>query len=299
LFGGILMRVSRESAFWLLVLVTCICCVIIPGAADAAYSVGFKSAAIEITSPSRNLTELSGDLTVTGKTDLQQLWLAVRGPGGEIETYLVDPEEGSFTRTISLRFGQGIYTIWAGDNPRKFDGTVRFQVINKAGEDNRYLAPSAYIDSADQDIVKLAAAVTAGSKTSAEKARAIHDWVAANIGYDTGRLASKDLSLSPASSTLEARQGVCSGYAFLTAALARAAGLEARVVYGQAGSDSWERQFHAWNEIKVDGRWVPMDTTWDAGYVKDGKFVRKTGDRYYDNAELFAKTYLVDSYAVY
>ncbi len=293
------MRIGRETAFWLLVVATFICCVIMPRAAEAAYSVGFKSNVIEITSPNRNLIELSGDLTVTGKTSLEQVWLAVRGPGGEIETYPVYPVKGSFTQKMSLRFGKGTYTVWAGDNPRQFDGTIRFQVINKAEEDRRYLAPSAYVDADDQEIVKLAASITAACKTETQKARAIHDWVAGNIVYDTDRLTSNDLSLSTASSTLRERKGICSGYAFLTAALARAVGLEARVVYGQAANDSWMRQYHAWNEIKVDGRWVPVDTAWDAGYVKDGRFVKRVGDRYYDNAGVFAETHLADSYAVY
>lgn len=48
------------------------------------------------------------------------------------------------------------------------------------------------------------------------------------------------------------------GYARLNAALHRAAGIEAKVVYGEE---------HAWNQVKINGLWQDQDTTYGAGYI--------------------------------
>jgi len=54
--------------------------------------------------------------------------------------------------------------------------------------------------------------------------------------------------------------------AFTTAdALARAAGVPAREVSGlmYMGDDVRAFGAHAWNEVVLDGRWVPVDPTWN------------------------------------
>jgi len=68
-----------------------------------------------------------------------------------------------------------------------------------------------------------------------------------------------------------------------TAALALAAGFRARVVSGEAVQDGI-RESHAWNEVEVNGRIVLLDTTWDAGHVKDGRFVRRPAAVWFDSS---------------
>jgi len=41
----------------------------------------------------------------------------------------------TFSIDINLRFGAGKYTIWAGDNQKRFDGKIRFIVNSEAAED--------------------------------------------------------------------------------------------------------------------------------------------------------------------
>jgi transglutaminase/protease-like cytokinesis protein 3 len=48
------------------------------------------------------------------------------------------------------------------------------------------------------------------------------------------------------------------------------------------------------------GRWVKVDTTWDAGYIKKGKFVSSPSDKYFDpEPEEFAKTHRIEATMVY
>ncbi len=166
------------------------------------------------------------------------------------------------------------------------------------------LMPSLGIQSGHADIIALANEITSGLQSDREKLVAIHDWVASNIQYDVeDSMALPVEKPQDALSVLRRKSGVCSGYSSLTAALLRASGIPARVVHG------WARQWnqtwadllqnlpedllshgnHAWNEVFVDGRWIPVDVTWDAGAIDNGVFTPELRRRYLDpRPELFS-----------
>jgi hypothetical protein len=293
---------SRQFLKTILILVVCTSLLLGAGVtAEAAYSIGFKTSSIEITSPGRNGLSFDGSLMVEGKTDLPEVWLCLRGPGGELETYPAKAEDGSFQVNVSLRFGKGTYTVWAGDNPRRFDGKIRFEVKNTSAEDTRYLAPSAYVDSDHEDIKALAEDLIGPDMTEMEKIQAIHRWVTSNIEYDYEAYLEGENVMRPASETIKRGKGICRDYSFVVAALARAVNIPAKVVYGNAkDANGWSAQLHAWNELYADGRWVKVDTTWDAGYIKKGEFVSSPSDKYFDPApEEFAKTHRAEATMVY
>ncbi|OPX87206.1 MAG: hypothetical protein A4E53_02584 [Pelotomaculum sp. PtaB.Bin104] len=54
------------------------------------------------------------------------------------------------------------------------------------------------------------------------------------------------------------------------------------------------KENHAWNEVLIEGRWVTMDTTWDAGGVnQNNNFVFRFSRKYYDpRPEDFAKDHI-------
>ena len=64
---------------------------------------------------------------------------------------------------------------------------------------------------------------------------------------------------------IEQGRGECTDYADLLTTLARAAGFPARSIYGLAYRDASppSLQFHAWNEVFVNGQWQVVDPTWD------------------------------------
>lgn len=73
-----------------------------------------------------------------------------------------------------------------------------------------------------------------------------------------------------ASEVATRREGDCTEYAVLTAALARAEGIPARVVLGLAlihGPKQYGAFGHAWAEFKVDGHWLVADAAlWKQAY---------------------------------
>lgn len=64
---------------------------------------------------------------------------------------------------------------------------------------------------------------------------------------------------------LDKREGDCTAYAALFATLARAAGIPCREVSGlvYAGDDVRAFGGHAWNEVVLEGRWLPVDASCD------------------------------------
>ena len=91
----------------------------------------------------------------------------------------------------------------------------------------------------------------------------------------------KDDLAANASSVLDviaAKKGDCTEHSLLFAALARAAGVPARQVTGlmYMGDDAGAFGGHAWDEVVLDGRWVPVDPAWnqvetDATHVTHGR----------------------------
>lgn len=124
------------------------------------------------------------------------------------------------------------------------------------------------LEADDASIVRLAS--TLRRETALATAAAIFDWVQAHLTY-AGYVA----PAHGARAALALRRGDCTEYAFLAAALARAAGVPARVMSGfvlATQSDSrpllQARAVHDWCEVYAQGRWRLLDAQrglWDPG----------------------------------
>ena len=115
------------------------------------------------------------------------------------------------------------------------------------------LAATPFIQSDHPDIRRQAAKIVGTLTSDREKAIAIHDWVFKNVDKIP------TVSLPSALDVLSQRQGDCNEHTYLFIALARAAGLPARVRVGlvyHAGAF----YYHAWPAVFA-GRWREMDPT--------------------------------------
>jgi transglutaminase/protease-like cytokinesis protein 3 len=65
-------------------------------------------------------------------------------------------------------------------------------------------------------------------------------------------------------------------------ALGRAAGVEVAYIVGDArhSSASVEGDSHAWNAVRINGRWYLLDATWDAGTVAGDTFTKRYSTDY-------------------
>ena len=142
--------------------------------------------------------------------------------------------------------------------------------------------------SASSSVKKLTSFLIKEEYSDLEKVRSIYVWVCSNISYDTASFFSGSYSSSAPGSVLTSRKSVCQGYAELFTSLAEEAGLESIVISGfskgygfTVGDTLGSVPNHAWNAVKIDSKWLLLDSTWGAGYVSGRNFIRRFNDHYF------------------
>jgi hypothetical protein len=128
-----------------------------------------------------------------------------------------------------------------------------------------------------RDVPTLTAYLIKPAKTEMEKARVLFRWITANIQYDDDGYNSGQYGHDNAEEVLKVRNGVCDDFSELYMAMAKSAGLEAEKVsgyakgYGYVEGKKFEKTDHAWNALKIDGKWHLFDATWAQGYGEDDR----------------------------
>lgn len=123
--------------------------------------------------------------------------------------------------------------------------------------------PNSIVQSDDAKVVELAAKAVGNETDPYRVAAALESYV-----HDA--IAKKDFSQAFATAAEVARtlQGDCTEHAVLLAALARARGIPSRaaigLVYTAAGQGFY---YHMWNELYLDGHWIPADATLGRGGI--------------------------------
>ena len=86
-----------------------------------------------------------------------------------------------------------------------------------------------------------------------------------NTEYDTEGYASGNISSDSytAEGLFKTGRAVCDGYAKAFQQMAESAGFEVIKVNGIGVNSSGTTETHAWNQVKVDGKWYNIDVTWD------------------------------------
>jgi len=107
-------------------------------------------------------------------------------------------------------------------------------------------------------VVSLAKEAVFGADTTAKKVARLVRFVQLYIEDD---LSAEPLTLLD---VIIRRKGDCSEHALLFTALARSLAIPCRMVAGLVYGGDTLRAFspHAWNEVVVNGQWIPVDPTW-------------------------------------
>lgn len=210
--------------------------------------------------------DVKGKIVLSGTTDNEKIKIMVKKEDYQ-QWYDVNIIDGNFEEEIWLTEGKGNYTvtIMVHKEERKYSVGPSINV-NNIEEINKYLVSTKHVESNNAEIIKLSKKIVEGKNTDRERAKAIYDWVSENIKYDYVKLNKHQIgdynNKYGALNTLKEKKGVCYDYSTLTAALGRAAGLQVKMVKGQAITPKYSG-FHAWNEIYIseEGKWINLDTT--------------------------------------
>ena len=149
-----------------------------------------------------------------------------------------------------------------------------------------------------KNIYTLSKALTEGLTTDLEKTYVIYKWVTNNIAYDTESFFANNMrGIGNANTVLQRRKAVCDGYAELIMRLGLQSGLLVNKIegyakgYGYKIGDAMSIPNHAWDTVKIDGKWYLLDATWDAGYTNETthRYDKKTTgyDFFLTNPQIF------------
>ena len=139
--------------------------------------------------------------------------------------------------------------------------------------DVSYLSSLEQEEKVDEEVSNLLKSLDLSNKTDYQKVKAIYDYICSNVTYDHDNLNDESYSLKyTAYAALINKTAVCQGYASLFYRLALDTGVDTRVISGEAGGP------HAWNIVKLNGKYYNLDSTWDAGRSTYAYFLKNTND---------------------
>lgn len=104
----------------------------------------------------------------------------------------------------------------------------------------------------DQKVKKILKKIINKNMTRYEKIKTIHDYIVDHVEYDTST------NYNSPYHALVNGSSACQGYANLLYKMLTEVGIPCRVVTGTAKGG-----LHAWNMVKLEGKWYNIDTTWD------------------------------------
>lgn len=155
-------------------------------------------------------------------------------------------------------------------NPDLFYVDNKYSIYTLPGQENvrkiklRYLTTIAEAQARLEFYNSVLDAVVAGipvGATDFDKVLYLHDYLVQNYAYDYEGLAEEQatgesVAVRDAYSFFYGKVGVCQAYMLAMIALCEEAGIPALPVTSDEIS-------HAWNLIKLDGKWYHVDVTWD------------------------------------
>jgi len=174
------------------------------------------------------------------------------------------------------------------------------------------------IDSAE----KLADKINKDFTSDDDKVKALFCWLTSNISYDLEEYYNpssrstyfryrteeeriqklEEIKNKTVTKTIIGRKAVCEGYARTFHKVCTLLGIESEVIggyarfgYPQIGKPQSNTN-HAWNAVKLNGKWQYIDATWGAGSVVNGQWQRIFKPYYFNiSKEHYFKTHLPET----
>ncbi|QUH25708.1 transglutaminase-like domain-containing protein [Serpentinicella alkaliphila] len=182
---------------------------------------------------------------------------------------------------IPLQMGIGSYQVSVVENV----GGNRFKVISKEtvnvnsiDETNLFLS-SIQMVNWDQSMkaVQKAQELTKGLSNDEAKVKEIYNYIINNLVYDFDKVATLTSNYLPNINKIyDENKGICYDYSSLFAGMLRSVGVPTKLVMGYAPNVN---EYHAWNEVYINGKWVTIDTTTDAVYRQNNRKYEMAKDK--------------------
>lgn len=182
----------------------------------------------------------------------------------DVSSYAQLPGAQSVQDAVDEAMSQNHYIIGAYNYRAATVGNQTYVRINYVDSPDRVVEIQEKVEA---KVEKVVGDIIDDSMSDAKKIAAINDYLVKNAEYDNEALAafgaggdmSKYWYTQDVYGILLDGLGVCASYSRSFDILADAVGLDSVYVTG----DVYEGGPHAWNKVKVDGRWRAVDVTWN------------------------------------
>ncbi|MBC8588028.1 transglutaminase-like domain-containing protein [Paratissierella segnis] len=120
-----------------------------------------------------------------------------------------------------------------------------------------------------KSVIELGNEIVKDSSSELGKVEAIYNYVVENIKYDNYKMSViPDDYVPDLGKILQDKKGICYDYSALFAGLLRSQGIYTKLVKGYKNDIE---EYHAWNEVLLDDKWVIIDTTYDAALFRGNR----------------------------
>lgn len=179
------------------------------------------------------------------------------------EKYTYNTFTGTDWNVYPLQLGNGSYEIKVYENITgdKYGLLSSLDTeVNQLSKNKVYLYPHQFIwYTNDKNAIKLSYDICTGIQTDKEKVEKIYNYITWYLSYDEEKAETVESGYIPdIDQILNLRKGICFDYSALFASMLRAQSIPVRLVMGYVQPDN---QYHAWNQVYIDGNWVFMDPT--------------------------------------
>jgi transglutaminase/protease-like cytokinesis protein 3 len=137
------------------------------------------------------------------------------------------------------------------------------------------------------DVVQLILDLSSG-KNLIDRAWLVFYWISQNIEYDVEAYFSGNIRHQTSDDVFANRKGVCDAFGTIFETLCNAVQIECKKIGGYAKGYGFKqeqatfaRTNHAWNVIRLNGRWYLVDSTWGTGHLNNNNCNQKALNPFY------------------
>ena len=173
--------------------------------------------------------------------------------------------------TYPLQFGNGKYIISILENVEgnKYRLLGEEEIDLKLKDKNQVFLQSIQLINWNEDMetIKKAREITKDAKNGEEKVKAIYNYIINNISYDNKKAKSVQAGYIPSiDETINSGKAICYDYAALFAGMLRSVDIPTKLIMGYKNDIE---EYHAWNEVYLNDKWITIDTTYDSAYAQN------------------------------
>ena len=182
------------------------------------------------------------------------------------QKYQYNIKSSSAYVNFPLQLGNGSYQVGVYE---QIEGTKYSQVaattvaLSMDDSSKVFLTSIQLVDWGEKmNTVTLAKELTKNKKTDSEKVEVCYQYMVQQFSYDFVKMKSLEYDYIPViDDVLKKKLGICYDYSAVFASMLRSQGIKCKLIMGYTTN---VKEYHAWNEVYVNDKWVVVDSTYDS-----------------------------------